>query len=627
MGLGNVLGSALSGLRTTQAGLDVVSRNVANSDSVGYVRRTVHSVEEEAGGLVTGARNGSVQRMLDKIVQRQLWQESSGAAYTSTRADTLSAVDRMFGAPGSASALDATFSRFINSIQSLKSDPSSYATRSAVLDTAGQLASRLNDMSAGIQDLRSQAEGAIDQAIDEVNSLLTSLKQVNARVINAPADQTTASLKDERDRILGDLSRFIDIRSTEDANGSVSVVTTSGMQLFDGQQATKFSFDARPALGPEATWNASATLRSVGTISALDGNGGSVDVIAGRLFRSGEIAAWVELRDTTLVQAQSQLDELAAQMASALSDQEVAGTAATVGAATGFDVDTAALQSGNRLTLDYTITPAGTQRKFTFVRVDSATALPLPPSAAGDVNNPVIGINFALGMASVVTQIQTAVGAGFTVSNTGSVLRIVDDGAGATRDVRGLTARPSNTTLTNGGATPPVELPFFVDGGRNNAVYTGSFEGSSQRVGFAGRIVVNPGLTANRASLVVFGTAPATAQGDATRPQLIFDRLTKSVRDFSPSTGIGGRDAAYSASVANFAQRIVQTQGQNVEAANRLDEGQQVALSSIESRFAAKSGVNVDQEMSSLVELQTAYAANARVISAVKEMMDLLLRV
>jgi flagellar hook-associated protein 1 FlgK len=70
----------------------------------------------------------------------------------------------------------------------------------------------------------------------------------------------------------------------------------------------------------------------------------------------------------------------------------------------------------------------------------------------------------------------------------------------------------------------------------------------------------------------------------------------------------------------------VETQGAAIQGAVSLNEGQQIALKSMEARFAERSGVNIDQEMASLIELQNAYAANARLISAAKEMMDLLLR-
>jgi flagellar hook-associated protein 1 FlgK len=614
MGLNSSLNMAISGLRSTQVGLNIISQNVANADSPGYVRRTVSTVETQ-GGYTTST---NVQRLLDKIVQHQLWQESAGAAYTSTRADAMSKLDELYGAPGSSTALDSVYNAFTSSLQALKDDPSSYTNRSAVLDRAGELANRLNGLSNGVQDLRRQAESGIATGVQQVNDLLDSLTSVNAKIVGSPNDSSSASLRDQRDRIVAELSQYMDIRTSEDARGSLAIITTSGTQIFDGRPAVTFSFDQHESIGPESQWSSDPTKRGVGTITMRSASGGGViDAIASKVFKSGEIAANIELRDKTLVQAQAQLDEIAAQMSSALSDREVAGTPVTAGAATGFDVDLTGLQSGNTVTLDYKIQPSGETRRFTFVRAETAASLPLPASASGDANNTVVGIDFS---GDVAAQIQAAVGPGFTVANTGTGVSIVDDGAGNTRDVLGLTARPTATGL-NG----TTELPFFVDGGRNNAAYTGSYEGGSQAAGFAARIKVNPGLIADRAKLVQID--PTTPQGDGTRPSLLLDRLTQSQRSFTRATGIDGSTASSTGTISNFVQRVVASTGQAVEAAQRLDEGQQVALASVQSRFQETSQVNVDQEMSMLIELQSAYAANARIISTVKEMMDLLMRV
>lgn len=629
MGLSTSLGTAISGLHATQIGIGVVSQNVANAGTAGYVRRTV-STSDTLSGATIGASSTAVQRLLDKIVQHQLWQESAGAAYTATRADALSSLDKLFGAPGSATALDSVYNGFTNALQALKNDPSSYTNRTAVLDAASQLATRLNGLSAGVQAQRSQAEAQIGTAVTQINELLDSLTSVNARIVQGQNDQATAGLKDQRDRIVAELSQYMDIKTSEDGRGSLSIVTGSGAQIFDGRPSVKFSFDGRSVLGPESLWSPDPATRGVGTIIMTDNSGNRIDAVANRVFRSGEIAANLELRDKTLVQMQAQLDEMAAQLASALSDREVSGTAVTVGAASGFDVDLAGLQSGNSVTLDYKVTPGGQTQRFTFVRVESAASLPLPASASGDANNSVIGIDFSGGPASVAAQIQAAVGGGFTVSSAGSVLRIVDDGAGNTRDVLALTARPTVTSLASAVAPPataPAELPFFVDAGTGNGAYTGSFEGRPQSLGFASRITVNPGLIADRSKLVVFNTSPATAQGDATRPQLLLDRLTKDLRSVTNAVSLDGSTATASLTVSHFVQRLVASQGQAVETAKRLDEGQQVALASVQSRFAETSQVNVDQEMATLIELQNAYAANARIISTVKEMMDMLMRV
>jgi flagellar hook-associated protein 1 len=615
MGLNSSLNMAISGLRSTQVGLNIVSQNVANADSPGYVRRTVSTVETQ-GGYTTST---NVQRLLDKIVQHQLWQESAGAAYTSTRADAMSKLDELYGAPGSSTALDSVYNAFTSALQALEDDPSSYTSRTAVLDRASELANRLNGLSSGVQDLRRQAESGIANGVEQINGLLDSLTSVNARIVGSPNDSSSASLRDQRDRIVAELSQYMDIRTSEDARGSLSIITTSGTQIFDGRPAVTFSFDQHESIGPESQWSADPAQRGVGTITMRNASGGgAIDAIANKTFKSGEIAAYIELRDKTLVQAQAQLDEIAAQMSSALSDREVAGTAVTGGGgATGFEVDLTGLQSGNTVTLDYKIQPSGETRRFTFVRTESLASLPLPASASGDASNTVVGIDFS---GNVAAQIQAAVGTGFTVANTASGVSILDDGGGNTRDVLGLTARPTATGLTG-----TAELPFFVDGGRNNAAYTGSYEGGSQTAGFAARIKVNPGLIADRSKLVQID--PTTPQGDGTRPSLLLDRLTQSQRNFTRATGIDGSTATSTGTISNFVQRVVSSTGQAVEAAQNLDEGQQVALASVQSRFQETSQVNVDQEMAMLIELQSAYAANARIITTVKEMMDLLMRV
>ncbi len=48
-------------------------------------------------------------------------------------------------------------------------------------------------------------------------------------------------------------------------------------------------------------------------------------------------------------------------------------------------------------------------------------------------------------------------------------------------------------------------------------------------------------------------------------------------------------------------------------------------MDALTTRMDAEYGVNVDEEMSRLLELQNAYAANARVISAVQDLLDRLM--
>jgi flagellar hook-associated protein 1 len=50
-------------------------------------------------------------------------------------------------------------------------------------------------------------------------------------------------------------------------------------------------------------------------------------------------------------------------------------------------------------------------------------------------------------------------------------------------------------------------------------------------------------------------------------------------------------------------------------------------VSALQQRFSDQSGVNIDNEMSNLIELQNAYGANARVMTTIQQMISTLLQV
>lgn len=614
MGLSTSLNTAVSGLNATQIGIGIVSQNVANAGTAGYVRRAVSTVDNLSGQTV-GVQNTQVQRLLDKIVQHQLWQESAGAAYTQKRADMLSSVDKLYGAPGSTTALDSIYSGFTSALQALQNDPSSYSLRTAVLDSANLLANRLNTLSDGVQALRTEAESGIATGVNQVNDLLNALTSVNARIVGQPNDPASAELKDRRDLILSELSQYIDIKTSEDARGSISIVTGSGTQIFDGRPAVTFGFDAKSGLDADDQWSSDPALRGVGTITMTNSSGGVMDAIANKTFRSGEIAALIEMRDKTLVQAQSQLDEIASQMAKALSQREIPGTAATLSGQNGLQVTPGALSYGDSLNLQYRTSGASATQRLSFVSVGPGTTLPV--SAQGDASNRAVAIDFSAPDADILTAVTAALPVGFTADVTGGVITIAADGTGG-RAVNALTASVSPSSATD----PAGTLPVFVDGSAGT-VFSGSYEGGSQSTGFAARIKLNSAIVDNRALLL---GPSGTAAGDSTRPKFLLDQLTAQ-RSVTNTVSLNGSTASSVLSVSNLVQRVVSSQGQAVETAQRLNEGQQVALAAIQSRFQETAQVNVDQEMAQLIELQTAYAANARIISTVKEMMDVLMRV
>ena len=240
---------------------------------------------------------------------------------------------------------------------------------------------------------------------------MSQVAQINTQLQGmSSTDPAAATLMDQRDAAINQLSQLMDIRVSSTGNNQTAIYTTNGVQLV-GAQASQLSFNSQGTLSATSQWNSNPSLSSVGTITCTLANGAKVDMIATNSITSGQIAADVTLRDKTLVQAQAQVDQLAASISTALSNQTTAGTAAPASLApkAGFDLDLSNVLPGNSVNLTYTDVATNTQHNVTIVRVDDPTALPLS-NVGGNPNNPVIGVNFTGGMASVVSQLNAALG-------------------------------------------------------------------------------------------------------------------------------------------------------------------------------------------------------------------------
>jgi len=123
---------------------------------------------------------------------------------------------------------------------------------------------------------------------------------------------------------------------------------------------------------------------------------------------------------------------------------------------------------------------------------------------------------------------------------------------------------------------------------------------------------------------VLYGTG--VAAGDASRPNFIFDRLVNTAQSFAPRTGLGTVATPFVADLPTFLRQVLSRQGNAAANASSLAEGQAVVVNNLKQRLTDQSGVNVDQEMANLMTLQTAYGANARVMSAIKDMLDVLMK-
>jgi flagellar hook-associated protein 1 FlgK len=619
MGLSQALATAISGLRTTQAGMSLVAANVANAQTPGYVRKTLTQVTTAAGGTGVSVRIDAVTRELDQYIQRQLQVETSGASYSDMRAQFYKQLQQIYGDPSSDTSLEAVFNNFTNSLQALSANPSDFASRTAVLSAAQILTSQLNGMTDQIQALRSDAERGLADVTATANNALQQIAALNRQLATAqPEDATGATLADQRDYYITQLSQILDIRVIEGDRNQVSVFTGSGVQIV-GTEAAQFSFNEQGTVTANALYNADPTKNNIGALKLILPTGGSYDLIANKTIRSGQMAAYLDMRDNVLVEAQTQLDSFAAALASSLSDATTTGDAVSLPPQAGVDLDISNMQDGNSFQFSYTDVLTGKVHNVSVVRVDDPKALPLSASATVDPNDEVIGLDFSGGTAGIASQLNAIYSGKLSFSDTGTALRILDNGTVGTTAVNGATATRTVASLTGGGP----ELSLFTDASKP---YTGAItQSGSQLVGFAGRISVNLSLLADPAKLVAMDAT--TSSGDPTRPNFIYEQLMTASHQFSPETGIGTDAAPFNGRITSYLRQVLSQQGQAAQNADSINQGQQVVYNSLAQRFNDVSGVSIDQEMANLLNLQNAYGANARIMTAVRDMFQELMQV
>ncbi len=617
MGLSSALASALSGLRANQFALSVTSSNVANAQTPGYIAETPNLTEQPTGDAGASVQIAGVSRELDTFVQGQLRTEIGGGGFADQTSNILGQLQSLYGTPGGTGTLETAFNNFTTALQALSTSSTGLSAQTTALGAAQALAQQLNATSQGIQALRSNVEQDVGTSVKQVNADLNRIAAINTKLQGLPpTDPTVATLSDQRDQAINDLAKFVDVKAITDNNNQVSVFTTSGFQLVGAGLASKFSFTSVGTLTPGALYNTDPTKNGVGTLTLTLPNGASLDAVANQVFRSGQIAADLTLRDQTLVQAQTQVDQFAATLSSSLSDQNTPGTAIT-GPPAGFSLNIGTnggnLQPGNTINLTFTNKATGVQQQVQIVRVDDPAALPLPnaPGATPQV----IGVNFSGGIASILSQLNTALGPDhLQFSASGPTLNVTDDGTNsATVNAASVTTTISSLTSGN------PQLPLFTDSG---SLFTGAITGlGTQVTGLAGRISVNQALLANPANLTIFNNSPPTPAGDTTRSDFIFSQLTAGVFRYSPQTGLGSPTAPFSVTIGSYLQQFLSLQANAATSATQLQQGQSVVVSTLQQKFDSTAKVNIDSEMSNLIALQNSYAANAHVMSVIQTMM------
>jgi len=622
MSISAAINASIAGLQINQQESALVAQNIASASTPGYTTKTL-SVSDSVSPEGLAGMIGTVQRQVNLQVQQQLNSSTSENSYLSTMSSYASSIDQLFGTPGSANTLEASISGLTSALSTLQASPSSQAAQQGAVSAAQTMAQTLNQMSSSVQSMRTQADGAIADGVAQVNTLTQNISDLNTKIVNGTAaGQDVTNLQDQRDLDVNQLSSYVDVQTRTTSTGAMNVFTTAGFQLV-GAAATKLSFNQSGVLSASSVYSANSAQSNVGGITIGSGDN-TTDLVATGQIRSGSLAALVAQRDSVLPQAQNQLDDLAASISGAFSDTATQGTAVTSGSNTGESVDLTGVQNGNPVNLSY-VDVSGNSHQVELVPVNGASNLPLPQSLSTNPNVKVIGFDNSGASGSTATAaaaaLQTALGSGFAVSNpSGATLQVLNTGLGKA-SVTSLNATVTATQTQGGTATFPL---FTV--GTGGPAYTDAYaSGAAQKSGLSSVLSVNTAVLNNPSLLVAYSAS--TPAGDPTRPTAMLTALTSAQSTYGPETGIVSGTGSFTTTISGLANQMTSYWGAQSQNATSALSSQQVIQNNLQSSYTSSSSVNMDNQLAQLVQIQSAYTANARVMTIAQAMLTTLMQI
>ena len=576
---------AFSGLSAAQLQITVASSNISNADTAGYTEKTANQVSDVTAGVGTGVSITGITSTVDKLLLKSLVEATSDLGSADTANTYLTELEQLYGTTGSAdgttsgTSLANSIASFESALTSLAATPSSASLQANAIDALNDVVSQLRDTSDGIQKLRANADQDISSAVTDVNSDLKQIADLNNEIRQtAAAGQSTADLEDQRNSALQDLASQMNVNYYTASNGDLQVYTSSGQALVDSS-AHLLSYT------PVASVTASTTY-SAGSSSGFSGitvNG--VDITS--QITSGKIGGLVTLRDQTLPAAESQLDQLASQLASSLNAVSNEGT--SVPPPTSL-TGTTAVTSSTPLSATGTVRLAVTDQSGNLVSYQD-----LDLSSYATVGDLVNAINSG--------------SSGLTASiDANGHLSITATGSGDGVSINEMTSAVGSS---NQGFSDYFGLNDLVTGtsASDIAVRSDLLDGTAAL----------PTATLDSSATPTIGSS-VLSSGSATVVNALSSALTGST-SFAAAGGL----AATTGSFADYAAAIVANVASNASQASATFTAKQTAQSTYANSLSSESGVNLDEETARLSSLQNEYSAASELIQVVDTMFNSLI--
>ena len=233
-----------SSIRNSQMALSVVSNNIANVNTEGYVRQDLALQEglPTKNGLFflgSGAIADGIRRAYDGQIESSLRVSISDLNAQTPLIENTERLINVFGNKNA--SLTSALGGFFDSLRALSVDASSEVLRNQTINDGQTLAARFNGLAGQLDALDLETRQLATDKINAFNALAEQLASINTNLAKASdVAKQPADLLDGRDQVLRDMAQITRISVSELANGTVSVgigTNITNATVVDGQKS------------------------------------------------------------------------------------------------------------------------------------------------------------------------------------------------------------------------------------------------------------------------------------------------------------------------------------------------------------------------------------------------------
>ncbi len=564
MSLTGALNAAVSSLKVNQAAIQLVSANVAHANDPSYVRKTMNRESLSLGNdQVGGVAIGSYQNAVSISLRKQFETLTARTGTTDTQTEYLSRIQDLFGTSADKAQLTSLLNDFTAAWQAFQSNPESSAAQSQVISLGDRFAGEINRLAEGVDSIDRDIRVDTENSVKQLNDKLEKMFQLNLQLrSSSDGGPERTQLLDERDQLVRDIAKYIDVRAVDRENGSVALFTAAGLSLVDGPPS-RFAYD-----GVNVT-------RVEDPTTPVNG-----------LMRDGKIRALLDLRldnsGTNQAISNDPATEVIRKLRSQL-DMAVNAFTATAGTPPSFASAYDNADTSLRITAAFQNTVEAAPSTAQFSTVNLSGDLVAGDVFEIDVNGKKYSYTAQVGDTSldqIAAQLAAAVNADTTLGVTAVA------GISSLQLVGGSINQKFTVQTTVNGQLPELDQGFFVGTDR----YT---------------FKVNQSLR------------DGTQQMKKNSSPAVVTALTAADRNFI-SAGLVLTNVSYKGLVVGLVGASL-VNAKTVQDSGKFNTD---SLQITEQRYQSEVGVNLDEEIANLQVLQNSYAASARLLTVVQNLFD-----